>query len=782
MEFEEALFRGNPNPMWIYDTQTLELLDVNTAALDFYGYSRSKMLDLTLKELRPPEEVPDLLEEIHKNVDQLNKAGIWIHQKKDGTKCYVDIISHPITYQKRAAKLVTGHDVTELVVARNQTLKQRLFNQTITDALPGIYYLVSQEGRYLDWNHQLEDVTGYTALELKKLTPLDPLVPEHHKRAQQFMQKVFEQKSAEMEATIFTKQGQRIPYLFAARYLEFQGEPCLAGMGIDISFKKELETKAEQQHKLFDSIINQTDAVVYIKGPDSQLRFVNDRYTEILGVPKSELLGLTDQELLPDHEAKQIAAHDQQVRTTGENLRIHESVTLKGETREYMTLKVPLTDVPGYEDCIAGISTDITEMRLAENQARMRARQQQLIAELGIYAMQELDLQSVLNRTTREVTQLLDVEYCKVLELQPDKDRLLLKAGVGWKKGYVGHAIVQAQERSQAGYTLRSAQPVIVENLDEEERFQGPQLLTEHNVVSGMSTIIHGYEGPYGILGAHCTQQRTFSDDDIHFLQSIANLIAATVERIKAHQKYETLNAELEQRVQHRTEQLEAANQELESFSYSVSHDLRAPLRAIHGYANLLMDDHKDSLPAEPREFLNIILDESERMGELIDDLLAFSRMNRSQKEIQLIDMHKVIDHALEEVGRTYDIESAHLSIQDLPSVQADFKLLKQVWINLLSNAFKYRKEQEPPNITISGTENEQNVVYQIQDQGVGFDPKYKEKLFGVFERLHSSTQFEGTGIGLALVQRVIHRHNGQIWADSEVGKGSTFTFSLPKH
>jgi light-regulated signal transduction histidine kinase (bacteriophytochrome) len=278
----------------------------------------------------------------------------------------------------------------------------------------------------------------------------------------------------------------------------------------------------------------------------------------------------------------------------------------------------------------------------------------------------------------------------------------------------------------------------------------------------------------------HTKEQRTFNKDEIYLIQSLANLLGATIERIEAQQKFQQLNRDLERRVKERTRQLESANDELESFSYSVSHDLRAPLRAIHGYANLLVEDHAGDMKEEPREFTEIILDESERMGELIDDLLSFSRMHRREKMMQHIDMNELLEHVLTEIKRQWEVSDANVQIDDLPSVKADFKLLKHVWMNLISNAIKYSGDH-PPEIQISGYENDLYVFYTIKDHGVGFDMQYKDKLFGVFERLHSSSEFEGNGIGLALVQRIIHRHEGEIWAESKLGEGSTFSFKLPK-
>lgn len=250
----------------------------------------------------------------------------------------------------------------------------------------------------------------------------------------------------------------------------------------------------------------------------------------------------------------------------------------------------------------------------------------------------------------------------------------------------------------------------------------------------------------------------------------------------KIETELENFNIELEQQVEERTKQLEVINDELESFSYSVSHDLRTPLRAISGYSNLLIEDHLDQLNSEGREFIDIIQSEVSRMGRLIDDLLAFSKLSRTgMQEIEFC-MDDLVKKCIDEVNQVSADQNTPIEVGELQSVTGDPNLLKQVWINLISNAVKYRRKDVNPEIKISRNEDAENkrIIFSIQDNGVGFDMKYKDKLFGVFQRLHSDDEFEGTGIGLALVQRIVNRHKGEVWADSKPGVGSVFYFSIP--
>ena len=228
------------------------------------------------------------------------------------------------------------------------------------------------------------------------------------------------------------------------------------------------------------------------------------------------------------------------------------------------------------------------------------------------------------------------------------------------------------------------------------------------------------------------------------------------------------------------TAQLEDTNKELEAFSYSVSHDLRAPLRAIDGFSRVILEDYLDKLDDEGKRVLNIIRGNTQKMGQLIDDLLAFSRLGRQQispSDIRMADLAKGV---FEDIKPPANERNLQFNMKTLPFAQGDRSMIKQVFANLLSNAIKFTRPKEIATIEIGGTNDGVENVYYVKDTGVGFDMQYVNKLFGVFQRLHSAEEFEGTGVGLAIVQRIIHRHGGRVWAEGKVGEGAIFYFSLP--
>jgi light-regulated signal transduction histidine kinase (bacteriophytochrome) len=251
--------------------------------------------------------------------------------------------------------------------------------------------------------------------------------------------------------------------------------------------------------------------------------------------------------------------------------------------------------------------------------------------------------------------------------------------------------------------------------------------------------------------------------------------------RRKAEEAVRQLYAELEQRVIQRTAELEAANKELEAFSYSVSHDLRTPLRAVDGYSQAVLEDYGPQLPEEGRRYLQTIREGAQRMGALIDDLLTFARLNRQELNKQTIDTGSLVHGALDELGSPWPDRQVEILVGNLPASSGDPALLKQVWLNLFSNALKYTRKRKKSVVTIGCMKTNGADTFFVRDNGTGFDMRYADKLFGVFQRLHRAEDYEGTGVGLAIVQRIVHRHGGRVWADAAIDCGATFYFTLEK-
>ena len=274
-------------------------------------------------------------------------------------------------------------------------------------------------------------------------------------------------------------------------------------------------------------------------------------------------------------------------------------------------------------------------------------------------------------------------------------------------------------------------------------------------------------------------RRKFFQEENLRIIEELKNKEMETL-RARLEKEAADGRAAIADRLRETGAELEWANKELEAFTYSVSHDLRAPLRVADGFSRILIEDYAGQLDSEGLRMLAVIREHMQKMGDLIDDLLTLSRLGRKELQKKPVDMTAQARDAVEEMR--WQENGAHVDarVGDLPRIQGDPALIKQVWINLISNAFKYTRRAAAPQVEISADAGERETVFRVRDNGAGFDMKYVHKLFGVFQSLHPADEFEGTGVGLAIVQRVIHRHGGRVWAEGELNKGATFYFALP--
>lgn len=622
------LFENHPYPMWIYDRKTLAFLDVNEAAIVKYGFSRQEFLDMTIVDIRPPEDVEQLMNNLAQPRQPLEHSNGWRHRLKDGTIIHVEITSHTIEIDGHESALVIAQDVTErkqAEVALQQS--EERFASVFHSSPTPIALTRLADGKLMDVNEAFCQLFGYSHEEIVGHTSLELGIsePESHQKAVEALRDKGVIRNLEQKAR--NHNGTQLNILNSVETINLNGEPYALTTIIDITERKqaeaalhkaydELELKIQertaalsQANSLLQALLDNMPDHIYFK--DNQCRFIKNSKSQAnaLGFSNpAQIVGKTDFDFFP-HAAKAYA-EEQEVMRSGKPLVDFEEWVLWPDGREtwVSTTKMPLRNSDGQTIGIFGISRDITERKRAE--------------------------QSILQ-----------------------------------------------------------------------------------------------------------------------------------------------LNNDLEKQ----TEQLQAANKELEAFSYSVSHDLRAPLRAIDGYTRILVEDYEANLDAEGKRVCGVISGEAQRMGQLIDDLLAFSRLGRKEMYSSKIDMKALAVSVFNELIKEDERERIDFQIAKLPAVKGDASLMRQVWINLLANAIKFTSKKKQAIIEVGSQSSKDELIYYVHDSGAGFDKEYANKLFGVFQRLHSENEFDGTGVGLAIVQRIIRRHEGRVWAEGEVENGATFYFALPR-
>lgn len=428
---------------------------------------------------------------------------------------------------------------------------------------------------------------------------------------------------------------------------------------------------------------------------------------------------------------------------------------------------------------LVGYVRDITDSKRAEER-------QSFLDEVGQILASSIDYETTLHNVA-DLAVSRNADWC-VVYLMADDGEIQQVAlthidpeKVEWAKEFQRRVGSRPDQNASVMQVIQSGQSILVPHITDEmldSLSYDPglrQVVAELNLTAAMTVPLMVRGQALGAISFISAQSgRLYDLDDLNLAQELARRAAVSVDNARLHHKTQQINTELEQRVDERTAELQKANQELEAFSYSVSHDLRAPLRAIDGFSRILLEDFAEILPADATRYLGLVRNNTQQMGLLVDDLLAFSRLSRHSLQKQTVSMTGLVQAVAAELSADQQGRQVKITIGDLPACKGDPALLKQVIVNLLANALKFSRTRQVAEIEIG-----YDSAYFVRDNGVGFDMNYANKLFGVFQRLHRAEEYEGTGVGLAIVKRIVDRHGGDVWAEAELNRGATFYFAL---
>lgn len=705
----------------------LIMLDVQMPGMD--GFEVANML----KTSKRTKDVPIIFVSAEKKEHQFVLKGY-----EEGGIDYLYKPLDPEITEAKVSVLLQLHLQKRELKEKNAVLEK--YNLLINNSADLICTINASTLKFEEVNNALIEILGYSINEIKDTSLLYHLAEEDRTKLQKISRENKEKFSIETRVYNKTREIKWLNWNIINRNGRWFANAR------DITDIK----KVEEIKSYLASVVRQSNEAIYLHDPDGRIISWNDGAEKIYGFTEEEALKMKIWNIVPEY----LLAETREVTTNilaGIEIQFLETkrITKHGKIIDVLFSASVLVDANKILKSIAITERDITEQKRADER----------IKQLNI------DLQTN-NRRLKENEEQVQT----IIRNAPDAVIVIDEEG----------KIVTWNPRSESifGWT---ADEVVGKPLH--EIIIPVKFRSEH--LKGLRHFLQTGNGP--VLNKHVElpairKDNTEFDAGVSISPTVVKgkyyfigFISDITYRKKAEADIKQKNEQLENAVH----QLNNVNKELESFSYSVSHDLRAPLRALSGYSQILEEEFAHSMNEEAKRLLNKIQHNSQRMGTLIDDLLAFSRLGKRELQKSLVNMGVLVEEVLSEI-ESYNTHRANIKIDKLPPAYADHSLIRQVLANLVSNAVKYSSKSESPQITIGTLDDANECIYYVKDNGVGFSMEYAKKLFGVFQRLHSNEEFEGTGVGLAIVQRIIVKHGGRVWAEAQQGAGATFYFSLP--
>lgn len=729
-------FAKSPIPMFVVELPGYRYLDVNQAAINNYGYSREEFLSMTAVDIRTDKEKERFLSESPEiNPHKTFNRGIWEHVKKDGTHIRVGINASDIEYEGKKARLIMSLDITSQKEAEDKLLKSEArYRQTLDSMMEGVQ-IIGFDGRLIYVNDKLADQAKFTKEQMigRTLPELYPGVEQaaiyqsYQKCLKDRQPLHFEEKFDFPDQTVQT--------------FEISVQPVPEGIFVlsaDVTMKRELDEKVR--------LLNEA-----IARSEKRFRGVIESSHDIF--------------LLMDAGLNTIYRSPSSARTIG---------YMESNTPEYRLSRVHPEDVPEYNK-----SWD----KILHNPGVPVAIKFRMRHIDGYYVWLEGFLTNLLNDDAVQaiVANLQDITQRKVSEQLLEKSERLYRTITSNIPGSaiclldtdLTYTLLEGDMLEKFGYSKGELVGKRVANIVTPDREKKIMNIFQR-VLRGEQVRIEDSMAGYSTISSYIPLKEEAGE-----VHGVMVIIIDVTELKKTQEKLEKLNISLEHIIEERTAQLITANKELEAFSYSVSHDLRAPLRGIDGWSLALLEDYGNELDEKANQYITRVRAETQRMGELIDDMLKLSRVSRTELKPTKVNLSEIAAVIVERLQEEATGRQIRFNITPGMIVKGDASLLEIALSNLLSNACKFTSKKEIAEIGFEQTEHEGKPVFFIRDNGAGFDMATAKKLFGVFQRMHRQSEFPGTGIGLAIVKRIISLHHGDVWAEATPEQGATFYFTI---